>query len=528
MASGGDTRTAVLLVEDDDDDYLFTCDLIAQLGGEYDVARAETFESGAAALRAGGVDICLIDYRLGSETGIDLVKLLVQEGCSIPMLILTGQGDHDIDVEAAAAGAADFLVKGEISPTLLERTIRYAIQTHRHVAELRRQEESLRQAQRTEAVGQLAAGIAHDFNNLLVVIRGYSTLILAGASEETVREQAAQIEQAADRATELTRQLLAYGRRQILQPKTADLNLIVQDTLRMLERLIGEDIEVRTSYQPSLPSVVVDAGQISQVILNLAINARDAMPNGGSLSIRTTTAEIDGDYARLHAGVVPGSYALLEITDTGMGMDETTRERAFDPYFTTKGEGKGTGLGLATVDGIVRQSGGHIWLYTEPGIGTTFKLYFPTGVGPEPAAEEPFQPGALEGTETILVVEDAELVRKLVTTVLESFGYTVHTAANGAEALQIAEQLDYEIDLVFSDVVMPGMNGRELAERLAERRPTIRMLFSSGYPDDTIMRQGIAAAKFAFIQKPYIAIGLAQKVRSVLDTAENDAPLGVG
>jgi signal transduction histidine kinase len=514
---------SVLLVEDDDDDYLFTCDLIAQVGGSHDIARTETFEAGAAALRAGGADICLVDYRLGPETGIELVRMLVDEGCDIPMVILTGQGDHDIDVEAAAAGAADFLVKGEITPTLLERTMRYAMQTHRHVAELRSQEENLRRAQRTEAVGQLAAGIAHDFNNLLVVIRGYSTLILEGTSQETVREQAGQIDLAADKAAELTRQLLAYGRQQLLQPKTADLNSITQDTLGMLERLIGEDIEIRTSYHASLPSVVVDSGQISQVILNLAINARDAMPEGGTLSIRTATAEIDQDYARLHAEVVPGRYALLEITDTGSGMDEAIRERAFDPYFTTKGEGKGTGLGLATVYGIVRQSGGHIWLYSEPGLGTTFKLYFPTGVGLELPPEEPVDQGSLDGTETILVVEDAEIVRKLVTTVLESFGYVVHSATNGEEALKIAEQLDYEIDLVFSDVVMPGMNGRELAERLVERKPTIRMLFSSGYPDDTIIRQGIAAARFAFIQKPYVSVELAQKVRSVLEATESDA-----
>jgi len=518
-----ETRTAVLVVEDDDDDFELTSDLFAQLDGQYAVVRASSFDDGADAIRAGGADICLVDYRLGTQTGIELVRTLVAEGCETPMVILTGQGDHDVDVEAAAAGAADFLVKGEITPTLLERTLRYVIQTHRHIAELRRQEESLRHAQRTEAVGQLAAGIAHDFNNLLVVIRGYSTLILTRTTDETVRTQAARIEQAADRAAELTHQLLAYGRQQILQPQTADLNQIVQDTLRMLERLIGEDIEIHTAYEPSLPSVVVDSGQIGQVILNLAVNARDAMPDGGTLSIRTTTAEIDDDYARLHAEVVSGTYALLEITDTGSGMDETTRERAFDPYYTTKEQG--TGLGLATVYGIVRQSGGHIWLYSEPGIGTTFKLYFPTGVGSELQPDQTSEVGPVDGTETILVVEDSEMVRQLVTTVLESFGYTVHTATNGVEALAVAERLGYEIDLVFSDVVMPGMNGRELAERLAERKPGIRVLFCSGYPDDTIIRQGIAAARFAFIQKPYASIELAQKVRSVLDTNAGDGPV---
>jgi len=366
-----------------------------------------------------------------------------------------------------------------------------------------------------EAVGQLAAGIAHDFNNLLQVIRGYGTLIVERTSDDDVTRQAVEISRAADRAADLTQQLLAYSRQQILQQEPADLNVLVQETLRMLERLIGENVEVHRTYEEDLPTIVVDRGQISQVIVNLTINARDAMPAGGSLIVQTRAVELDDQYAREHPDVAPGRYVLLEIADTGIGMDAATRERIFDPYFTTKESG--TGLGLATVYGIVRQSGGHIWLYSEAGIGTTFKIYFPAAstaaLPPGPGRE----PGSLDGTETILVVEDTDAVRDLVKTALESFGYTVLTASNGDEALEIVRDDATHVDLVFTDMVMPGMNGRELAEQIEGVRPSVKMLFSSGYSADTVIRQGIASAAVAFIQKPYLSIELVEKIRSVLD-----------
>ncbi len=517
MSANGDNgnghRPFVLLVEDDDDDFLLTRDLVARLG--YELERVSDYADGSRAVRTGDYDVALVDYRLGADNGVELVRELVESGCQTPMIVLTGQGDYNVDLEAAEAGASDYLVKGEITPSLLERTIRYAVQTRMHLQSLQKHEEALRQSQRMEAVGQLAAGIAHDFNNLLLIIRGYSSLILDRSDDEKIRQQAGQIDRAADRAADLTRQLLAYSRQQILQPETCDLNVIVQETLRLLERLIGEDIAVMSTCAPSLPTVVVDRGQVSQVILNLAINARDAMPDGGTLTVRTVPVELDEHSVREHPDVAPGRYVLLEITDTGVGMDSETRQRVFDPYFTTK-EG-GTGLGLATVYGIVRQSGGHVWLYSEPGIGTTFKIYFPLGETEQLPAALMHESGSLDGTETILLVEDADLVRDLVTNVLESFGYTVLAAKDGLEALEIASQHADDISLVFTDIVMPGMNGRELVDRLAEVRPEIKTLFSSGYPADTVIRQGIASATVAFIQKPYVSIELAEKVRAVLD-----------
>lgn len=513
MTAGNDARTlSVLLIEDDDDDYLLTRDLVTKLG--YELERVSDYAAGVDALHSGEYDICLVDYRLGAENGIDLVRELVADGCETPMIVLTGQGDYNVDLDAANAGASDYLVKGEIAPALLERTIRYAVQTHAHAESLRRQEELLRQSQRMEAVGQLAAGIAHDFNNLLQVIRGYGTLIVERTSDDDVTRQAVEISRAADRAADLTQQLLAYSRQQILQQEPADLNVLVQETLRMLERLIGENLEVHATYEEDLPTIVVDRGQISQVIVNLTINARDAMPHGGSLIVQTRAVELDDQYALEHPDVTPGRYVLLEIADTGTGMDAATRERIFDPYFTTKESG--TGLGLATVYGIVRQSGGHIWLYSEAGIGTTFKIYFPAAAAalpPGPGRE----PGSLDGTETILVVEDADAVRDLVRTALESFGYTVLTAGNGDEALEIVRDDATHVDLVFTDMVMPGMNGRELAEQIEDVRPSAKLLFSSGYSADTVIRQGIASAAVAFIQKPYLSIELVEKIRSVLD-----------
>jgi two-component system, cell cycle sensor histidine kinase and response regulator CckA len=516
MSAVAERVISVLLVEDDDEDYLFTRDLLDESpGARYQVHRASEYEAGASAAREGAFDVCLVDYRLGARNGIDLVRELVAAECDVPLILLTGEDDPDVDLGAADAGAHDYLVKGQITSTLLERTIRYAMQAHAHLQALRRHEESLRQAQRMEAVGQLAGGVAHDFNNLLLVIRGYSALLLSAGLDEELREHATQIDRAADQAANLTRQLLAYSRQQILRSETFDLNVIVQETMRMLERLIGEDVELRTSYADALPTVVVDRGQISQVILNLAVNARDAMPGGGALSVRTMFAELDEAYALEHPEVVAGPYVVLEMTDSGVGMDAATRERVFDPYFTTKETGNG--LGLATVYGIVRQSGGHIWLYSEQGMGTTFKVYFPCGAADvrAPRAQEP---GSLDGSETLLVVEDAELVRNLVSRVLGSFGYEVLTATNGEEAIDVACSHPGTIDLVFTDVVMPGMNGRELAERLTEMRPGLKVLFSSGYPADTIVRQGIAAARVAFIQKPYVSIELAEKVRQVLDS----------
>ena len=384
------------------------------------------------------------------------------------------------------------------------------------MTEQRKLEEQLRQAHKMEAIGNLAGGIAHDFNNLLLVIRGYSAMLLKHLTDERDRNSAQQIDNAAQRASDFTHQLLAFSRQQVLRPEVSDLNAVVSETLTMLTRSIGAAVRVDSKLDPNLRSVLVDRGQIAQAVLNLALNARDAMgERGGTLNIGTANVELDQAYTDDHEGLAPGPYALLQITDSGMGMNKETQTRAFDPFFTTKDDG--TGLGLASVYGLVNQSGGHIWLYSEPGMGTTFKIYLPATRAPLVTESPAVDVTALEGRETILLVEDTSMVRELVIATLEAYGYNVLAAGNGQEALELAEQHGGEIELLLTDVVMPGMNGRELAEKLVERTPGLRVLFTSGYPSDTIVRHGIADATAAFIEKPYLPDELAVKVREVLD-----------
>jgi two-component system, cell cycle sensor histidine kinase and response regulator CckA len=375
--------------------------------------------------------------------------------------------------------------------------------------------DQLRQAQKMEAVGNLAGGIAHDFNNLLTVIKGYNALLLTRLDDEELSRDAMIVADAADRAGELTRQLLAFSRQQVLRPEQTSINDVVEQTLQLLDRVIGEDITVDYEPTPDLEPILIDRGQLGQVILNLAINARDAMPEGGSLAVKTANVEFDSAYAAEHVDVVEGRQVLVQMTDTGTGMDDETRDRVFDPFFTTKDEG--TGLGLATVYGIVKQSGGHIWLDTELGVGTTLKIYFPSST--EPAVVTPSRaakPRSLDGTEAILLVEDDHAVRRLVARTLAHHGYVVVEASTPAEALRITEDPTY-FDLLLTDVVMPGMNGRELAETILADRPTLKVLFTSGYPADTIIRHGIADGSAAYIGKPYLPAELAHKVREVLD-----------
>ncbi|MGZ4409880.1 MAG: protoglobin domain-containing protein [Gaiellaceae bacterium] len=377
-------------------------------------------------------------------------------------------------------------------------------------------EEQLRQSQKMEAIGKLAGGIAHDFNNLLLVIRGYSTILLKRNTDEGLAGGLVQIDNAANRATELTRQLLAFSRLQVIRPESSDLNDLVEETLKLLGDSLGEDIELVVELGQAPAPVVLDRGQFGQVILNLAVNARDAMQDGGMLTIRTANVVLDESYASEHVDVVPGAYALLQVTDSGAGMDDETQNRVFDPFFTTKP--KGTGLGLATVYGIVKQNRGHIWFYSEPGLGTTFKIYFPHETTASVAAPAPEEPTSLQGAETILLVEDNDAVRSLVADLLTSYGYTVLQAADGPEAIEIAEQRHGSIDLLLTDVVMPSMNGRELAERLLAENPPLKVLFTSGYPEDTIVRHAIAEAHVAFIEKPYLPDDLARAVRTIFNS----------
>lgn len=386
--------------------------------------------------------------------------------------------------------------------------------------ELRKSEEQLRQAQKLESIGRLAGGIAHDFNNMLTAINGYSELTLRRlASDDPLRQNIEEIRKAGGRSAELTRQLLAFSRRQMLQPKVVDIDQVVLDTSLMLKRLIGEDVELITLVGKNVARIQADPGQLSQVLMNLVVNARDAMPDGGTITIETRNVNLDEQYARQHVSVRPGPYVMLSVSDTGIGMDAETQKQIFEPFFTTKEVGKGTGLGLSTVYGIVKQSNGNVWVYSELGKGTAFKIYLPQFEEPNSVSLEP-QPAASFswGSETILIVEDEDMVRSLSREVLESCGYTVIVASNGVEALTVCEQHKDQIHLLITDIVMPQMGGRELAEKLSVAYPKVRVLFTSGYTDDAIVRHGIIEDDANFIQKPFNLDDLARKVRELLDT----------
>jgi len=392
------------------------------------------------------------------------------------------------------------------------------------ITERRALEQQLRQSQKMEAVGRLAGGIAHDFNNLLMVISGYSEFLLERiGAEPELRAPAQEIAGAADRASSLTRQLLAFSRKQMLAPKMVNLNSVVTENLKMLTRMIGEDIDLVMVPTESLWPVRADSGQIEQVIMNLAINARDAMPSGGKLTIETSNVTLDEDYVRYHAPIRPGDYVMTAISDTGVGMDTETQSHIFEPFFTTKGP-KGTGLGLSTVYGIIKQSGGYIWVYSEVGKGTTFKIYLPrvaaTGETAIAQAAASGEVRAVEpGTETILVVEDEANLRYLARQYLEKQGYRVIEAADGAVAMQIAVAHEGVIHLLLTDVIMPGMNGRELAQRICEIRPNVKVLYMSGYTENVVGHNGTLDAGVRLLQKPFNLRDLKNIVREVLDTS---------
>ena len=388
------------------------------------------------------------------------------------------------------------------------------------VTDRRQLEEQLLQSQKLEAIGRLAGGVAHDFNNLLTGILGYAGFALKALDEgHPVRNDILEIERAGARAANLTGQLLSYARRQMVAPKVVQLDQVVENLVNLLRRLLGEDISLETRYEDDTWLTRIDPGQLEQVIINLAVNGRDAMPNGGRLLIETRNCTLSESFSGQQAEAAPGAYVMLAVTDTGVGMDAATQARIFEPFFTTKEQGKGTGLGLAVCYGIVKQAGGHLWVYSEPGRGTTFKVFLPPASGEEnlPADSESSDLANEEGSETVLIVEDEPVVRHLAVRYLAEHGYQVLQAADGPEALEISRAHEGDVHLLVTDVVMPQMNGRELAERLAAERPGLRVLYVSGYTDHAVVRHGVLEEGIAFLSKPFDLGQLARTVREVLD-----------
>jgi PAS domain S-box-containing protein len=651
ITSSGPAR--ILLVDDERAQFSYTQALLEGLSDRYALEWTPVYEAGLNRIMRGGVDAALVDYRLGIRSGLDLAREAIGAQCDVPLVILTGQGDETIDLEAMIIGAADYLDKSELTTELLDRTLRYAMRHQVSLRMLKQREEALRdnvertvfaldaarigvwemdvasgqltwsegiervtgfsphqlprerdafidlvepddrarlveglsaaiasrdavefqfrirgpegslrwlegkgkvlgetnasakmvgvatditarkqleeqflESQKIEAVGRLAGGIAHDFNNLLLAISGYSEIVsdrLGPLHPSAVHVQ--KIWKAAESAASLTRQLLAFSRRQVLQPQVIDLNAIVERIGSLAERLIGEEIVLETRLTRPLALVSADPGQIEQVVMNLAVNARDAMPGGGRLTIETANVDLDDHFVGQHRGAAVGPHVMLAISDNGVGMDEAVQQRMFEPFFTTKERGKGTGLGLATIYGIVKQSGGSIWVYSELGQGSCFKVYLPVAPSqPEAESVETEAPSAsaLRGSETILVVEDQAEVRAVTSEMLHAFGYNVLEASCGAEAIAIGRQHAGAIHALLTDVVMPEMSGREVAAWLKADRPELRVVYTSGYTDNAIVHHGVLDSGLAFLQKPFASNALAKKIRDVLDGP--DAP----
>jgi signal transduction histidine kinase len=510
----------VLLVEDDEEDYILTSDVLSRIEGRRHVSHwARDYHSALEAIQQIEFDVCLVDYRLGAETGIELVRELLASGHDLPVVVLTGNGDRHVDLEAAQAGAADYLVKGEISPPLLERTIRYAMRSRATLQALRESEAGLRQSQRMDALGQLAGGVAHDFNNLLTVISGYTSLSRDVARDEELRGYLHEIAKAADRAADLTGQLLSFSRRRVLQPELVGIPDVVNDLVPMLRRLIETRVELVVHVAAEPPPVFIDRGRLEQVIINLVVNARDAIADAGTITIEASAVMLDDDYAATHIDARTGCHVMLAVSDTGVGMDESTQARIFEPFYTTKPVGSGTGLGLATVHGIVKQSGGNIWLYSEPGHGATFKIYLPASTSDRVEALQEADEGSSETPPaavgaTVLVLEDNEALQGLTTRILESAEYRVLVASTVDEGAEILRT--QEIDLVLTDLVMPGGSGHNITGRPDIREIAPPVIYMSGYTEATANLREPGTKGFRFLEKPFTFDALLSAVESAL------------
>ena len=509
----------VLIIEDSEDDAVIVLRELKQGGYDINFERVDNHSALQASLASRPWDLIISDFALPQFSGMDALKLVRSTGSDAPFIFISGTMGEDIAVAALKDGAQDYLVKDNLKRLVpaVQRELQKA-KEHRQRKQL---EQHVHQLQKFEAIGRLAGGVAHDFNNLLGVILGQTEMLLDRTRDEGITRGLKMIEETAKRGASLTRQLLAFGRRQVLETKILNLNTVLTDFENLLRRVIGEDIELVVQTEAKLRTIDADPSQLEQVFMNLAINARDAMPSGGKLTITTANLDLEDSYTDRRVLVKPGSYVQIVVSDTGCGMDEQTQSRIFEPFFTTKEQGKGTGLGLAMVYGIVKQSGGYIWVYSEPDHGTSFKIYLPVVGG---TAETPRSVERSEklprGSETILVVDDDASLRDVTCEFLRAGGYTVISAESPAHALQLAESHDGLIDFLLTDVIMPKMNGRELATGLIKTRPAMKVLYVSGYADGVVQDgpHGPLEGGLAFLQKPYTRKQVMQKIREILDS----------
>jgi signal transduction histidine kinase len=522
------TPLGVLIVEDSEDDAIMILRELKRAGYDVEFKRVDHSDSLKASLAERDWNLVISDFSMPGFSGTDALKLVRSMGSDAPFIFVSGTIGEDAAVAALKDGAQDYLIK-----TNLKRLVP-AVQRELREVEERRQrrhlEQHVQQLQKFEAIGRLAGGVAHDFNNLLGVILGQSEILLDRPHDEAITHGLEMIRESATRGASLTRQLLAFGRRQVLEPKVLSINLIVADVEKLLRRVIGEDIELVFQMDPQVGSVEADPSQLEQVIINLATNARDAMPTGGKLTIATASVMLDDAYADRRLVVSPGNYVQLLVSDTGCGMDTETQSHIFEPFFTTKEQGKGTGLGLATVYGIVKQSGGSIWVYSEPNEGTTFKIYLPMVQAAAPAPQRLERAGGHPGgSETILVVEDDASLREVTCEFLRVGGYAVLSAGSAGEALSLAESHDGPLDLVLTDVIMPKMNGRELTAKLVAVRPETSVIYVSGYTDGIVCggAYGPLEEGLAFLQKPYTRNMVMRKIREILDARRVTSPATV-
>ena len=508
----------ILHLEDDQNDAALVQSILKNGGITCATNRVQTHDDFVAALDGGGIDLILSDFTLPAFDGLSALKIAHTRQPDIPVIFVSGTLGEQRAVDSLRSGATDYVLKDDL--TQLGPAVERAMRESEERLELRRTKAQAIEGQKMEVIGQLAGGVAHDFNNILAVIVGYCHLLKsdlgAGSPQLKFIEE---IRHASERACGLTRQLLAFSRKQTVQPVVLDLNTVVEDLDHMLRRLIDANIEMTLVPGKQIGRILADSGYVGQVLMNLVVNARDAMPYGGKLTIETANVTIDETHTDPHMDAFPGEYVMLSVSDTGTGMTEDVIARLFEPLFTTKPLGKGTGLGLVTCRNIIRQSGGHIGVYSESGKGTVFKVYFPRQEGIPYVPAQPGDSGDVpRGTELLLVVEDDSTVRHLVCAILEAHGYHVLEANNGEEGVRtVRDHLGPPIRLVITDVIMPLMGGMAMAELLKITNPEINILFTSGYPDEAIAQYGVLNDGFEFLGKPYTPLTLVRKVREMLD-----------